>query len=130
MSDTANQIQALITASGKSAPQMTQAFARLGGGNMQSGITRLANFLTKEGIKIGTIRGAIGGVVGTAAIGSLILLIRKTVKEHKNHKSEGEAILKELEDAIANESENSGDSTGKGEQREESTENTNYNEED
>lgn len=105
MSDIGNEIQALIKASGKSAPQMTHALKRLGSGDMQSGIKRIASYLTKEGIKIGTVRGTICGVIGTAAVGSLILLIREAVKAHQSHKAEGVAILKELNKSLA-ESEN------------------------
>lgn len=100
MSDTANQIKNLIEASSKAAPAMTKALKKLGDGSMQAGITRIADFCVKEGIKVGTIRGAIGGVVGTVAVGGLVLLVRKAIKDHQFHKEEGEAILKALEDSI------------------------------
>jgi hypothetical protein len=98
-SDITDQIQSLVKASGKSASQMTQALSHLGGGDMQSGIDRLADFFLKEGMTAGTIRGALGGALGTAGIGALILLVRKGIKACKSHKTEGEAILKELEES-------------------------------
>jgi hypothetical protein len=101
MSDAAVQIQELIKTSGKAAPAMTTALKRLGKGDMQSGITRIADYFLKEGVKVGTIRGAVGGVIGTVTIDSLILIIREAVKSHKSHKVEGEAILKELEESLA-----------------------------
>lgn len=100
MSDTANQIKNLIEASGKAAPAMTKALKKLGDGSMQAGITRIADFCVKEGIKVGIIRGAIGGVAGTVAVSGLVLLVRKAIKDHQFHKEEGEVILKALEDSI------------------------------
>lgn len=120
--DTVNQIKILIETSGKTAPEMTKALKTLGGGNMQKGIAKMADFCFKEGIKIGMIRGAIVGVVGTAAVGGLILLVRKAIKNHQLHKEEGEAILKVLEDSFADceeddNSEPTHDTTGENEQR-------------
>ena len=94
MSDTVTQIKVLIEASGKTAPAMTAALKKIGNGSMQTGITTVAHFFAKEGIKVGTIRGAIGGVAGTVAVGGLIWLVQKVIKDHQLHKEEGEAILK------------------------------------
>ena len=101
MSDTVTQIKVLIEASGKTAPAMTAVLKKIGNGSMQTGITTVAHFFAKEGIKVGTIRGAIGGVAGTVAVGGLIWLVQKVIKDHQLHKEEGEAILKALEDSIS-----------------------------
>lgn len=100
MSELVSLINDLIKSSGISAPKMTHALKYLGDGNMQNGIARIASFCTKEGIKIGTVRVAIGGVVGSAVLYGLYLLISKQVKEHQKHRIEGEAILKGLEDGM------------------------------
>jgi hypothetical protein len=103
MGDTATQIKNLLETSGKAAPAMTTALKKIGGGSMQTGIAAIADFFAKEGIKLGTVRGAVGGAVGTAALGGLILLVSKIVKEQRAHNAEGEAILEALESNIAEE---------------------------
>lgn len=79
---------------------MTHALKHLGNGDMQKGITRISNYFTKEGIKIGEERGFIRGAAGVSGFFLLIFLIRKTMLEHQKHKAEGEAILKGLEDGL------------------------------
>jgi len=97
MNDIGKQINTLIKPSGKSASKMTHALKYLGNGDMQTGIERVADYFTKEGIKIGEVRGFINGtVVGV----SLILLIQQVMMEHQKHKVEGKAILKGLEDGM------------------------------
>lgn len=94
------RISDLIKSSGKSAPQMTHALKHLGNGDMQKGITRISNYFTKEGVKIGEERGFIRGAAGVSGLFLLIFLIRKAMLEHQKHKVEGEAILKGLEDGL------------------------------
>lgn len=94
MNDIGKQITALIESGGKAASAMTHALKKIGNGDMQKGIMRIANFSKKEGIVIG----AVGGALTATA---LIFAFQKALKEHKKHKAEGEAILIGLEEGLA-----------------------------
>lgn len=112
MNDIGKLINDLIKSSGKTAPKMTNALKNIGNGDMQAGIARIADYFTKEGLKVGQVRGLIGGIaIGGVAVGSLIFLIQKVVKEHKKDKEEGEAILKGLEEGITDYENNNGEDT-------------------
>lgn len=102
MSNVSIQIANLITYTGKTGPEMTHALKALGGGDMQKGITRIAEyFLAKspELLKRGRIQGAIGGITCAA----VLLLIAKLYNQSKKNtklNAEGEAILKTLKDNL------------------------------
>jgi hypothetical protein len=90
-------LKELLEKSGKAAPAMTNALKRLGSGSMQSGIIKIADMCQKSGIRIGTLRGAIGGAVGVAAVFAIIKVIRTYIDKNKQLKLDGEEIIKELE---------------------------------
>jgi hypothetical protein len=95
VSDISKAIISLVEASGKSSSKMTHGLKSVGNGSMQAGITRIADYFAKEGIKVGAIGGFIGGSVAVGV--PLILFLRKVINENKKHKAEGEAILRDLE---------------------------------
>ena len=95
MNNTATQIANLITRNGKTGADMTHALKELGSGDMQKGLTRIAEFFLKDSansLKAGRIQGA----VGVGAIFLIYKLIKGAVKNSK-HKEEGKAILNCLE---------------------------------
>jgi len=111
MSDIANQINAVINASGQAAPKITSGLANIGNGSMQDGINRIADFCTKSGVntgtkagfKAGTVRGVVGTTAVFAVLGGVAYLIYDGVEKNKKNKAlkaEGEAILKGLEEGI------------------------------
>ncbi|MEN6350987.1 MAG: hypothetical protein ABFD08_16525 [Syntrophomonas sp.] len=92
MKATTMQITDLITASGKTGPQMTHALKVLGNGDMQLGFLRIANYFLAEGIIVGRLQGVVGGAIGVW----LIFLIAKLIKdgrEKSKQKEEAKAIM-------------------------------------
>ena len=99
MNSIGTQITNLITRNGKTGADMTHALKELGGGDMQSGLERIAEFFLADSahsLKAGRIQGAVGGVAGVVAIFLVYKLIKVAVKNSK-HKEEGKAILNCLE---------------------------------
>lgn len=99
MNTIGTQITNLITGSGKTGAEMTHALKELGGGDMQRGLTRIAEFFLADSahsLKAGRIQGAVGGVAGVGAIFLVYKLIKCAVKNSK-YKEEGKAILNCLE---------------------------------
>ena len=99
MKKTETQIANLITSNGKTGADMTHALKELGGGDMQRGLTRIADFFladSAQSLKIGRIQGAVGGVAGVGTIFLVYKLIKDTVNNSK-HKEEGKVILNCLE---------------------------------
>lgn len=93
------QIAYLITKNGKTGAEMTHALKDLGGGDMQKGLTRIAEFFLEDSahsLKIGRIQGAVGGAAGVWAIFLFYKLIKSAVKKSK-HIEEGKVILNCLE---------------------------------
>ena len=93
------QIANLIVQNGKTGPEMTHALKDLGEGDMQKGITRIAEYFLTESsnsLKVGRLQGTVGGVVG---VGLLLLIIKlfKDSKKNSKRKEEGKVILKCLE---------------------------------
>lgn len=89
------QIAYLITKNGKTGAEMTHALKDLGGGDMQKGLTRIAEFFLEDSahsLKIGRIQGA----VGVGAIFLFYKLIKSAVKNSK-HIEEGKVILNCIE---------------------------------
>ena len=94
MNNIETQITNLITGSGKTGADMTHALKELGGGNMQRGLTRIAEFFLADSaysLKVGRIQGAVGGVAGVGAIFLVYKLIKGAAKNSK-YKEEGKAI--------------------------------------
>lgn len=96
MNDTKKQILELLSLRGKSASEMTHALKFLGDGSMEAGLSRISEYFSKES-KIATAKGALGATVVIA----LIALVKKKIDETRKHNEEGEAILKGLEDGLA-----------------------------
>lgn len=99
MNNTGSQIANLITKNGKTGADMTHALKELGDGNMQRGLTRIAEFFLADSahsLKIGRIQGAVGGAAGAGAIFLMYRLIKDNINNSKC-KEEGKAILKTLE---------------------------------
>ena len=97
--DIGTKIADLITRNGKTGADMTHALKELGGGDMQRGLTRIAEFFLKDSansLKVGRIQGAVGMAAGVGAIFLIYKLIKSAVKNSK-HKEEGKAILNCLE---------------------------------
>ncbi len=112
MDGLASQIYTLIQLEGKSADKITHALATIGGGKMDVGIKRLADFYMKAGDRKGEKRGrkegiaeGIGGTLSIFAIYHLIKFFKRKIKEKKEYKAEGEAILTSLERASIGNSE-------------------------
>ena len=99
MNNTKTQIANLMTRNGKTGADMTHALKELGSGDMQKGLTRIAEFFladSAQSLKVGRIQGAVGGVVGVGTIFLVSKLIKSAVKSSK-HKEEGKVILNCLE---------------------------------
>lgn len=99
MNNTVIQITNLITRNAKTGADMTRALKEFGGGDMQRGLTRIAEFFLAESahsLKIGRIQGAIGGAAGIGVIYLVYKCIEGAVKNSK-HNEEGKAILNCLE---------------------------------
>lgn len=95
MNSTGIQITNLITKNGKTGAEMTHALKDLGDGDMQRGLTRLAEFFLEDSapsLKLGRIQGA----AGVVAIFLFYKLIKSAVKNSK-HIEEGKVILNCLE---------------------------------
>ena len=97
MDGLASQIYTLIQLEGKSADKITHALATIGGGKMDVGIKRLADFYMKAGDRKGEKRGrkegiaeGIGGTLSIFAIYHLIKFFKRKIKEKKEYKAEGE----------------------------------------
>ena len=106
MANLEKQIFDLIQRDGKNASAMTSALSRLGDGDMQTGLQRIASFFQKTGKSKHIGEGfAIGA--GVTTIGGLIYHhIKKAINEKKAVKQEGTEILKELEEAYGDEIKN------------------------
>jgi hypothetical protein len=99
MNNTGSQIANLITKNGKTGADMTHALKELGGGDMQRGLTKIAEFFLADSahsLKIGRIQGAVGGAAGVGAIFLLYKFVKSAVKNSK-HIEEGKVILNCLE---------------------------------
>ena len=96
-----DQIDDLISNSGKNAPQMTHGLKFIGDGNMQKGIEKIKDYYYKEGTKKGTLKGAAGGVSITTIVFALAYYITKKISENKNHEKEGKEILEGLQNGMA-----------------------------
>jgi hypothetical protein len=99
MNSTGIQITNLITKNGKTSPEITHALKDLGDGDMQTGLTRIAEFFLADSahsLKTGRIQGVIGGVAGVGAILLFYKFIKSAVKNSK-HIEEGKVILNCLE---------------------------------
>lgn len=99
MNNTETQIANLITRNGKTGADTTHALKELGGGDMQRGLTRIAEFFLADSahsLKVGRIQGVIGGAAGVGTVFLAYKLIKGAVKNSK-HKEEGKAILNTLE---------------------------------
>ena len=103
MADISKQIIELITSSGKTAPQLTHALKFIGG-NMQNGIYIVAEYFRKEGINIGIkkglARGRLEGAAFMAFIATIIESVRRKISEDKALETEGQEILRGLEDGL------------------------------
>lgn len=98
MNNIETQIANLITRNGKTGADITHALKELGGGDMQRGLTRIAEFFLADSahsLKVGRIQGVIGGAAGVGTVFLAYKLIKGAVKNSK-HKKEGKAILKTL----------------------------------
>ena len=95
------QVINLLNQKGKSADAMTSALKRIGGGSMENGINKLAQFVEKAGEKKGTTKGLILGITGAITMGGFIQIligyIKKRIKEEKDFELEGKEIIKKLE---------------------------------
>lgn len=87
----ASQIYTLIQLEGKSADKITYALATIGGGKMDVGIKRLADFYMKASDRKGEKRGrkegiaeGIGGTLSIFAIYHLINSSKGKLKKKKN----------------------------------------------
>lgn len=105
MDDLASKIYDLIQSEGKSADKITHALASIGGGKMDVGIKRLADFFMETGDRKGEKRGLVKGISGTlggitfaSVLYYLIKFIKKKSNEKKEYEAEGKAILRELEE--------------------------------
>lgn len=108
MNDTNKEILDFFNSSGKSASAMTHALKSIGNGSMEAGVSRIGDYFKKEvkiAIEKGVKSGAIGSVIGITLVFATVSLVKKKIDESKKHKDEGEAILKGLEEALTDYSE-------------------------
>lgn len=101
MDNTGKEILEILTPSGKSAPEITHALKFIGNGSMEAGLSKIGDYFQKE-VKNGTMKGAIGGVIGGAILIKTVELVKKKIDENKKHKEEGEVILKGLREGLNN----------------------------
>lgn len=99
MNNTGEEILEILTPSGKSAPEITHALKFIGNGSMEAGLSKIGDYFQKE-VKNGTMKGAIGGVIGGVILMKTVELVKKKIDESKNHKEEGEVILKGLREGL------------------------------
>jgi hypothetical protein len=94
VNEIAKQIFDLLQASGKSAAVIARALKSIGGGSMQDGVRRVADYFMTEGLKRGAIKGALGGVAITSLLFILGFLIYEKIQNDKNHDAEERPYLK------------------------------------
>lgn len=99
MNNTGEEILEILTPSGKSAPEITHVLKFIGNGSMEAGLSKIGDYFQKE-VKNGTMKGAIGGVIGGVILMKTVELVKKKIDESKNHKEEGEVILKGLREGL------------------------------
>ena len=109
----ATQIYELVSATGKSAPNMTNALKTIGDGSMQDGIKSMADFFfgsgTLYGMKRGERRGLVKGSLLTLVVGGVILggiRAKQCYDDYKFRKSlreDGDKILKAMHNSIQDE---------------------------
>lgn len=99
------QISNLMMDTGKSAADMTHAVKVLGNGSMQKGFYRIGEFFSEEiklanakGLYIGRIQGGIVGVIGTVAIGGIIVTVINNKHKKEIHEMEGQIILQTMKE--------------------------------
>ena len=114
MSNHANEILELINTSDKAASDMTKALKSIGGGDMQKGINRIADYFMKvgnqtgfiQGAKIGEKKGLLKGSVSTLSILALVaggIYLKDKYEEYKHQKAleqEGQTILSTMQETI------------------------------
>lgn len=98
MNDISYKIIELTNTKGKSAAKMTEALKVLGNGKMEEGITRVAKYFEKSGF----VKGSIATLTVVGAIAVIKKLIYDRIKDN-SLKSEGEKILKELDEVLSKE---------------------------
>lgn len=113
MSQTA-EIYELVSTTGKSAPNMTNALKSIGNGNMQDGIKAMADFFwgsgslhgKKIGERNGWIKGSITTIIAGAAIwtGMQIKHIYEEKQFRKSLQENGDRIIKAMKDNTPTES--------------------------
>lgn len=105
------EIQDLISTTGKAAPDMTAALKRIGNGNMQVGIKKLAKYFDsvgfESGIKLGTKNGMVKGSLVTLGAVSLVacsVFIKEKYNDYKRKKAledEGKLIYEAIKDSVS-----------------------------
>lgn len=110
MSQTA-QIYELVSTTGKSAPNMTNALKSIGNGNMQDGIKSMADFFWGSGSlygkKIGERNGWIKGSLTTIITGAVVwggVQLKRRCEENRFRKSlqeNGDRILKAMKENVS-----------------------------
>jgi len=104
MKDIGCRVLDVVQANGKSAATITNGLKSVGNGSMQIGILKIAEFYRTagkiEGIKIGTIRGAIGTTAFLTIFGSIGYFIYSNIENNKKQIIEGSAIINDFEDGI------------------------------
>lgn len=110
MSQTA-QIYELVSTTGKSAPNMTNALKAIGDGSMQDGIKSMADFFwgsgSLHGKKIGERNGWMKGSITTLLIGATIwggVQIKRRYDDYQFRKSlqeNGDRIIKAMKDNVS-----------------------------
>ena len=112
MSEIGKQILDVVQSGGKSASEMTSGLKAIGNNSMHDGIKRISNFFASagknygysEGLKAGTVKGALVATGATLFVGGLTLLIKDIIEINKDNnaiKTEGEAIVTALEKSAA-----------------------------
>lgn len=96
MQNDAEKIMELLSKTGKSAANMTNALKEIGDGSMGDGIAQIAAYFMSEGKSVGRLQGAI---VVTAVAGIFYMVYRGI--KNKKHKLDGEKIISGLQNASA-----------------------------
>ena len=111
MTDVEKAIADLLLPDGKPSPKMTHAVKFIGDGSMQKGFARIADYYIKVGERTGFKKGVIVGGMGSITLASIVyaiyVLINNKIAEDNAVEAEGTSLLKELEEGMQVEEDNS-----------------------